>query len=620
MNKLNNKGQVTAFVIIALVIVGLIGLFFVFRGNFFGDNVAASLVPVYSRYSECITQETTNGLSLIQSQGGRIDAGDLSYASDFNPFSSHLNFLGFKIPYWYGLTGNNLVVENVPTKNEMESELESFIEDRLNDCDFSDFYSRGFLIETGDVEASVNIEDNKVVVNINSPLSVSFGEDSARKTTHNSVISSKLGTLYDEAVLIYNNERSLLFLENYALDVLQSYAPVDGVEIQCSPKIWKTNEVVLDVLEGLSSNLGSIGFSGDSRKDKYFSQNIGVKENVNVLYLPEVFPSKLEVTPATQNLMIAEPVGTQEGMGIMGFCYVPYHFVYDLRFPVLVQVGDGIENFQFPLVVSIDNNLVLPSGLGNFVSDEEEVDICSFAENDVSIQTFDTSLNPILANVSYKCFDSVCGLGQTKYLSNNAVLDGKIPACVNGELIASAQGYVDSKVLFSSNSESYAELILEKEYSLDVEVRVGGKNLVNSTSVIHFVSEDGYSTSAVLPESKSVKLKEGLYTINAFVYGNSNVVIPASRKTECFKVSKGGIAGFFGSTKEQCIPVEIPSTKIDYALRGGGKLQDYYILGSELSGGKIVVDVSELPVVNSLEQLQYNYEVFNTLGVEVKFT
>ncbi len=110
-----------------------------------------------------------------------------------------------------------------------------------------------------------------------------------------------------------------------------------------------------------------------------------------------------------------------------------------------------------------------------------------------------------------------------------------------------------------------------------------------------------------------------MYKIEAFVYGSSNVVIPSSRNTECFTVSKGGVAGLFGSTREECVNVEIPETKIDYALAGGGKLEDYYILASELDSGKIIIDVSELPKPTTLEQLQYNYEVFSTLGLEVSF-
>ncbi len=612
------RGQVTVFVIIALVVVAVVGLFFAFRGNFLGENIPSSLQPVYSRYSECISQEVSNGVKLMQSQGGRIDIGELSYASDFSPFSSHLNFLGFKIPYWYGFSGNNLVIENVPSLSDMEEELGSFLSERVNDCDMSDFYGQGFLIEKTEASASVDIQDGLVSVIVDSPLTVSFGEDTARKTSHEVSIDSELGTLYSEAVTLYNSQRQNLFFENYALDVLQSYAPVDGVEIQCSPKIWKTSEVVNEIQNGLNSNFGSVGFSSSLGKETYFTQNIGINEPVNILYLPGAFPSKIEVTPASQTLMIAEPVGTQEGMGIMGFCYVPYHFIYDLRFPVLVQIGNGIDNFQFPMVVNIDNNLVIDSETGAFVEESQDIDICSFAENFVTVNTYDSYLNPIVANLSYKCFDNTCNLGETKLSSSGAVFEGRIPACVNGELIASAEGYVESKITFSSNSQNFAEVILQEKYPLEVEIRLDGKVVRNATAVVHFISDD-FSSSAIIPDSSNIELKEGLYRIEAFVYGNSNVVIPSTRKTECFTVSRGGVAGLFGSTKEECVNVEIPATNIDYALSGGGKLEDYYLLASELESGKIVIDVSELPKPNSLEQLQYNYEVFNTLGLEVNF-
>jgi len=608
----NKLGQVTLFVIIAIVVVGVIGLFFVFKDNFLGDTVPTTLAPVYSRYSECLSEESNNGISLLQSGGGRIDVGEVFAGNDFNPFSTHLNFLGFRIPYWYGISGNNLVINNIPALNEMEDELALFIENRLNDCDFSDFYAQGFIIEKGDVDVSVTINLDEVLVSANAPLSVSFGEDVARKTNHNLNLNNKLGSLYNSAISIYNKERDSLFLENYALDVLQSYAPVDGVEIQCSPKIWKTNEVVSEIKQGLNANIGKISF-GNS-KDVYFNQNMGVEQEVNILYLPEIFPSKIEVTPATQALMIAEPVGTQEGMGIMGFCYVPYHFVYDLRFPVLIQVGDGLNNFQFPVIVDIDNNVISPIA-GTKIVEEQDIDVCAFSENDLTVNTYDLNLNEIDANLSYQCFDSICNLGQ----SENGVLETKVPACVNGYLIAEAEGYDESKVLFSSNSESFAEIVLEREYDVEVELRIGGKVISNSSSVVHFTIDDGSSSSAIIPESSTVKLKEGLYDIKAYVYGNSNVVIPASRKTECFKTNKGGISGFFGSTEERCVDVEIPSTKIDYALLGGGKLTEYYLLASELETGKIIIEVSELATPNSLEQLQYNFEVFETLGLEVSF-
>ena len=60
----------------------------------------------------------------------------------------------------------------------------------------------------------------------------------------------------------------------------------------------------------------------------------------------------------------------------------------------------------------------------------------------------------------------------------------------------------------------------------------------------------------------------------------------------------------------------IPETKIEYALRGGGK-GEVYILESQLQDGKIRVSVDALRVPKSLEELQYNYASFEDMGVDV---
>ena len=53
-----------------------------------------------------------------------------------------------------------------------------------------------------------------------------------------------LEILYQSALTVYNYEQSTLFLENYTIDVLRNYAPVDGVDITCSPLTWNANDIV----------------------------------------------------------------------------------------------------------------------------------------------------------------------------------------------------------------------------------------------------------------------------------------------------------------------------------------------------------------------------------------
>ena len=149
-SKLNKKGQIGVYVIIALVIVGLIVGFVLFRDKFSVSSVPASLVPVYDYYSECIKQETKMALDFAGTHGGRVFAAEYVPASNYAPFSSQLDFMGSQVPYWYYLSGSGIAKENVPTKAEMQREIADYIIQNLEFCNFDNFYSEGFFIDTGE--------------------------------------------------------------------------------------------------------------------------------------------------------------------------------------------------------------------------------------------------------------------------------------------------------------------------------------------------------------------------------------------------------------------------------------------------------------------------------------
>jgi hypothetical protein len=96
------------------------------------------------------------------------------------------------------------------------------------------------------------------------------------------------------------------------------------------------------------------------------------------------------------------------------------------------------------------------------------------------------------------------------------------------------------------------------------------------------------------------------------------VNIPESTKTECKEVPKGGVLSLFGATEERCFDITLPGTKIDNALVGGGKTETY-ILPSDLEKGKVQISADTLPTPTSLEQLQYNFESFDNLNLDISF-
>lgn len=615
----SRRGQTAVYIIIAIVIVVAGVLLFIFRDSIGGEQISPELMPPLEYYQTCIEAEARTAIDLAGIQGGRVALTDYYPGSEYAPFSSHLNFFGSPVQYWYYVSGNGVIKEDVPSKEEMEREIADYIEEGLANCNMERFYRDGFEVGMGEPIVTVEVGAEEVSVDVDAPITVGLAGERATKSEHAARIDSKLGKFYDNAIRIYNSEKQDAFLEDYAVDVLYTYAPVEGFELQCSPKIWTAQDVSDSLKTDLANNIQTIKFVGDyyelGENREYFVQDVPVDESVNVMYLPN-WPTKVEIAGdgVEGEILIAQPIGTQQGMGILGFCYVPYHFIYDVSFPVMIQVYDSQEMFQFPLVVVIDNNVARQANIpADYVSEGSSSDVCEYRTQSVTINMYDLNLNPVDANVSYECFDQSCRIGE----SSGGTLKGALPACVNGYLSFRAEGYADKRVPFSSNSEAVAEVVLDREYPVNVTVMVGGRE-VNSTTIVTFVREDGKTTTAALPEMTSVRLSEGSYEVKAYVYGDSSLTIPSSSKTECVDVPKEGVLGFFGGTQERCFDIAIPETRIEQALIGGGSLNTY-ILDSDLRNGQVKIFAPGLPVPNSLEQLSDNFDIFDSNRVEVLY-
>lgn len=623
INYLNNKnkammkkGQIAVFVVVAIAILAIILVIVFNKESVSFQN--SDFQEVYDYYASCIEDYTNIGIELAGTRGGRIYDSDFEQASDYSPFSSNFNFLGETLPYWYYLSGNGISRINPPSKSDIESDIEKFITNEMINCDFSDFYEKGYEINRNELkekDVNVQIEDNKVLVNVQNEVSVKKGDVAESKKTFNFDINNKLGKNYELAKNIFDKEMQEMFLEGYALDVLRLYAPVDGVELSCSPEIWKTREVADSIKQGLEGNIASIKLNGNyyelnSKEKEYFVMDVDADTQVNFMYNKE-WPSRIEIYGSDDELLIAKPVGNQEGMGILGFCYAPYHFVYDVYFPVLVQVIRDDQLFQFPVVVLIDKNLARDSYNYNYDVENKVESVCEFNNQQVEIRVLDNNYNPLNADLDYLCFDERCSVGKTE----DGAYIGNAPSCYNGYIRAKAEGYLDKKQLFSTNFESLAEIFMERLYENDVKLDVGGNEL-NSNAIISF--EGDISETVFLPSANKIKLVPGLYNVSVYVYGNSSVKIPSSTKKQCVEVARTGLFGIFGGTKEECYDIEIPETNVESALIGGGKKQ-IYILEDDLKYGEINLKVQAFKSPTSLEDLQYNYEMFDQGYLDISF-
>ncbi|MDO8623275.1 MAG: hypothetical protein Q7R52_03435 [archaeon] len=611
----NKRGQLTIFIIIAVIIVALIIGIFIFKDKIFPQAPSTETSEIETTFLSCIKDYASSGIDVLESQGGYIYLPEFEPGSSYMPFSSQLNFLGNSIPYWYYVSQNNIQREQIPSKSEMEQQLARFIQERIKNCNFQTYYDQGYKINLGDSKVETNINDKNVDILVTVNMEVIKGEQTSKVVSHRTSVNSKLGILYNSAKSVYDYEQKNLFLEEYAIDNLRSYAPVDGVEISCSPKIWPADTVFNDLKNGIEANTLALKANGQysltNKEGKYFVLNLPVQEKVRFVNSKD-WAYAYEVEPNEGSLLIANPIGNQPGMGILGFCYIPYHFVYNIKYPVLIQVGEETEEmFQFPMAVVVQGNNPRESLKATATEETELSELCNYKNTNFEVQIYDENLNPIDAEISFECFGTKCNIGET----TNGILNSDFPQCANGYILARKDGYSEGKYLQSTISSGQATIILEKLKEIKLNLKLDNQ-AYSGTALITFEGEN--SNTIAYPEQNTVELKSGLYNMTAYVYKEGQIKLAQTVKEQCVEIPVSGIGGLFGMTKKKCLNVEIPEQIVSNVLAGGGSI-NYYITNAELSSGNLYINVESLPTPTTVEELQNNYILFDSKKLDVTF-
>jgi len=625
----SKRSQLALFIIIALIVVVAIAAFFIFRDRLFPQNVSESIAPVYNYYTSCIQSLIEDGTKIAGTHAGYLENPEFKAGSTYAPFGSELGFLGQGIPYWYTISGNGVASENIPSIKTIESQFNNYLASQIGKCGLENFSGSSYEISLGKASFSTSIRDNKIAVKVNQRINIKRGEEQFSIGNFEVDYDSSFGKLYAAAKKLYDYEKKNMFLENYSVDVLYTYAPVSGVERNCSPIIWNPHEVFNRLRDALEANIQAITFSGDyyENTNQYFiagkDSDLQIKDmQANFIYSRD-WASRFEVWPTKNNLMVANPVGTQQGLGAMGLCYVSYKFVYDLYFPVLIQLYDNNaeELFQFPFAVVINKNVPRESIATNTY--EQQSSICDNANTNITISTYNINLEPIEANLQFKCITDSCPLGKSVLNngSKTASLTAMVPQCYNGILIADAPGYKQKKYTISTNEETSAEIVLDKEYKLGLEIYVDNVR-VSDLAILNVEENDNSSlpvVTATSPFNKDLDLAEGDYIFDLKVFKSGGVTIPATTTRQCVETAKEGVLGFFGFTEDRCTDITIPSQQITTIPYAGGKVNKY-VTQSELDKASILrVYAKSIKLPSNSDEIQESYDLIdeNSLDIQI---
>lgn len=603
---MQKRGQVTIYIILGIVILVVFGMLLFFRNEFTKNDFQSQLArvkvpeqiqPIKNYVDECLEETAMVGVRTIASNGGYLNVPYEGVPRSYtNPFSNSLDLGNSKVAYWYYKSSNNLDKTQVPTIESMEADLEEYIDDHFDYClkGLDSYWEEGFEIYyEEDISSEVNIEDSHIEITVFAPTDVKKDDVGKYFDNHLYDLDVNLGQLYEMAVDVFNEENENKFLESKTIDMMVVYdeIPFSNTEFTCNRLIWYKSEVEGDFRNIVNTNMGALRLKNSdytkTREDNgYFEIDALGKEDVstNFQYLVD-WPFEMEVTPSKGDLLMGDAI-TQANSEVykylnLFFCLNNYHFVYDVKYPVLVSLEDDDGfSFQYATMVVINNNYpgTYPGEIVNY--DDESVlgdEFCDNGINNVDVQVIDSGTGMLLddVDISYNCFSSSCYIGRT---GNSGRMTETFPACVNGRIYADKEGYYSDSETLSTNEDTQTSLVLEPYYTLDLEVKVSDlgtgviRDLSSDESVIFQFENvnNGYKTMAT-SDMDEIILVAGEYEILTYLLrGGDPVKIEGETHIECADIPRSGVLGILGFEKKECFEVSTEDSEIDQFVSGGG--------------------------------------------------
>ena len=624
-NKMKKRGQVTTFIIVGIILIAVVaGLLllneYVLKSEFEREQgqaqVTSEFVPIKTYFDSCIQSIALDGIYTMGLQGGYINLPIDEYpVTPTSPFSNKLQVFGndaLEVPYWFYEKSNGLQFNQIPSIDNMEQELAGYINQNANRCltnftEFQDYEVQGFQ----DLNTQVTIQDNKVLVRVLSKLTVNYKELTQEFDRFLITVDAPLGNLYNKAVEILEKENTENYFEQKTIDMLVLYdqIPYSGMNLDCTPRIWATETVKNDLKKIVKTNIEVIK-PGAPRK--YFDYNLNSDETeINFKY-EDSWPMYLEVDGGEQVLKEQSSYGENNPAATFLrtlFCLNYYHFIYDIKYPVLITLNQNDLDFQFATMVIIDNNQPRENKLGINQPAESNPVICERANVKTTISALNKETNIALEDVDVKisCVGVMCNLGKT----TSGGLVTQAPACLNGVIILEKQGYTQAQATVDTTEESSVFLYLKPKYKKNADVQIftsdGIRDPIISESVTFTLTnlDDGTQT-IVSNDINEVELSEGEYEVNSFILRSSENGIKLDKQElkYCTDVPKTGLLGVLGFTESRCTQTEIPEATLDQVIVGGGRFKFTLTTEQLRNSNSITFYTRFYRIPNNLQELE----------------
>ncbi len=210
----NKSGQVTIFIIIAIMIVGAILLFLFFRSDFASKIGGGEEKSAQSFLSLCLEDKIQEAIKLLGKQGGNINP---TFAKTFRfeeeATFTDISYLCYNQNYYYPCINQQpMLIQH------LEEEIKDYISDDVERC-FDEYTSdlqenQGYVVEVRGGGFDVELIEKKVVVTINKKITLTKSGKTSSQENFEIILPTNLYGLASVAQEIISQEARFCYFEN----------------------------------------------------------------------------------------------------------------------------------------------------------------------------------------------------------------------------------------------------------------------------------------------------------------------------------------------------------------------------------------------------------------------
>ncbi|MFA4952962.1 MAG: hypothetical protein WC584_01960 [Candidatus Pacearchaeota archaeon] len=229
----DKKGQVTIFIIIALLIVGFAVLIYIFYPKIsvaFGFGVGSP----QEYLATCIEDNFNENVLTVSSQGGSLNPENyFLYKRD------KIEYLCYTEDYY-----KTCVMQKPLLKSSVETEIKKGIKDKVNECVGklkTNYERKGYSVSISEGDFGVELLPKRVVVNLDQQITLRKGEDvqsfGGDKKKLSVVFNNNLYELTSIASSVLNSEatygdaETTIYMDFYHDLKVEKYKQTDGTKV-----------------------------------------------------------------------------------------------------------------------------------------------------------------------------------------------------------------------------------------------------------------------------------------------------------------------------------------------------------------------------------------------------